>query len=136
MEFIQRLYSDLSTDEGKRSKVYNDSMGIPTVGIGCNLRDNGLCEAAIYAQFLHDVATAEAEVAKVVPKYNSLSDNRRAALINMAFNLGHRLGGFQKFLAAVNAGNWHTASHEMIDSTWAKQVGERAVRLSNLIIGG
>ena len=41
---------------------------------------------------------------------------------------------FKKFIAGVNAGDWKTAAVEMMDSRWAKQVGDRAVRLRNRIL--
>jgi lysozyme len=49
----------------------------------------------------------------------------------MTFNMGvGRLSGFKNFLAAMAAGDWKTARNEMLDSTWAKQVGARAQRLA------
>lgn len=36
----QKLFIELSFDEGRRLTVYKDSKGIPTVGIGFNLRAN------------------------------------------------------------------------------------------------
>ena len=34
----EKLFIELSYDEGIRLDVYNDSVGIPTVGIGFNLK--------------------------------------------------------------------------------------------------
>ena len=62
---------------------------------------------------------------------------RHRVLINMSFNLGHaRLAGFRKFIAAVNAHDWATAAVEMMDSKWATQVGNRALRLRDMIRTG
>ena len=56
-------------------------------------------------------------------------------IVNMCFNMGApRLSGFKKFIAGVNAGDWKTAAVEMMDSRWARQVGDRAVRLKNRIL--
>ena len=53
----------------------------------------------------------------------------------MCFNMGEpRLSGFKKFIAGVNSGNWNTAAIEMMDSRWARQVGDRAIRLKNRIL--
>ena len=53
----------------------------------------------------------------------------------MCFNMGApRLSGFKKFIAGVNAGDWNTAAVEMMDSRWARQVGNRAERLKNRIL--
>ena len=38
------------------------------------------------------------------------------------------------FIAGVNSGDWNTAAVEMMDSRWARQVGDRAVRLKNRIL--
>ena len=43
---------------------------------------------------------------------------------------------FVKFLKAVQDSDWEKASEEMMDSKWAKQVGPRAIRLSNMIREG
>lgn len=53
-------------------------------------------------------------------------------LLNMTFNLGGKgLNKFKKMWAAIEVGDWNTASDEMEDSKWAKQVGNRATRLIN-----
>ena len=53
----------------------------------------------------------------------------------MCFNMGApRLSGFKKFIAGVNSGDWNTAAVEMMDSRWARQVGDRAIRLKNRIL--
>ena len=44
-----------------------------------------------------------------------------------------RLSKFKKFIAAVNEADWTTAGVEMLDSRWAKQVGNRATRLKDRI---
>jgi lysozyme len=62
---------------------------------------------------------------------------RWRALVNMAFNLGPtRLSGFKKFIAAFNARDWDGAVIEMLDSKWAKQVGERSSRLAKMVRTG
>ncbi len=53
-------------------------------------------------------------------------------LLNMTFNLGKKgLKGFKKMWAAIEVEDWRTASAEMKDSKWFKQVKNRAVRLVN-----
>jgi lysozyme len=49
----------------------------------------------------------------------------------MAHNLGQtRLAGFHRLREAVKEQDWEQAAAEMLDSRWAKQVGQRAVRLA------
>jgi len=43
------------------------------------------------------------------------------------------LGGFKKFLKAMEEGDFQTASVEMMDSRWATQVGDRAKRLRDRV---
>jgi lysozyme len=87
-------------------------------------------------------ALLEADVAEAAYRVKGLLGDleldpvRLRALTNMAFNLGGRLGDFKHFLAAVKAGDWQAAGQNMADSLWAKQVGERAVRLRKMIETG
>ena len=41
--------------------------------------------------------------------------------------------GFRKMLAALEAGNWHVASAELIDSEYTQLVGKRAYRLAAML---
>ena len=55
----------------------------------------------------------------------------------MIFNLGlTKLLNFKKFLAAMEAEDWEEAGKQMLDSRWAKQVGNRADRLEQMIVNG
>ena len=52
------------------------------------------------------------------------------------FNLGYdRLSKFKKFLYALKKGLYEDAANEMLDSLWAKQVGNRATQLAALMRG-
>ena len=66
-----------------------------------------------------------------------LNEPRKAVVVNMLFNLGW--GGYSKFRNMINALNDHdyeTASAEMLDSRWARQVGGRAKELSRIMRSG
>jgi len=56
--------------------------------------------------------------------------------MNMAFNMQGKLLGFRKFLAAAQRGDWNGAATEMLDSLWARQVGDRAKRLASMMRSG
>ena len=69
--------------------------------------------------------------------WKELDDVRQRVLANMAFNLGlPRLSKFVNFLTAVQASDWEKAADEMMDSKWANQVGERAIRLRQKMLEG
>ena len=79
----------------------------------------------------------EEEASKVFKWFPSLTDDRQRAIINMVFNLGlTKLLHFKKFLAAMEAGDYETAGKEMLDSKWARQVGNRSDRLEQMIVNG
>jgi len=47
-----------------------------------------------------------------------------------------RLMGFKKALAAVEASEWEIAKIELLDSRWAKQVGNRSEEIAEMIRTG
>lgn len=131
MSYIEIAMGQLVIDEGKRDKMYLDGEGIPTIGIGHNLRDRPISERAIRVIFEDDMAEAERDARSLVSAFDQLSNTRKAVLVNMAFNLGRdRLAGFKNMLAHVNAGEFTFAADEMLRSKWATQVGVRAQRLA------
>ena len=81
----------------------------------------------------NDIDLAAGVLSGLIEDWDGLDDVRQRALLNMAFNLGPRLAGFVDFLAAVRARRWDAAAAEMINSKWAKQVGERAKRLAEMM---
>lgn len=134
---ILNLKEQLIRDEGNIAMIYSDSVGVPTIGVGRNLRHKGL--SLLEREFLlnNDIADYTLEVCEALPWAMNLDDPRKEVLINMAFNLGTAgLLGFVKFLAALKAKDYVTASKEMLNSKWASQVGPRATRLSQQILLG
>ena len=66
-----------------------------------------------------------------------LDEIRQRVIIDMAFNIGvPRLNKFVKMWKAIDNKDFPSAKIEMLDSRWAKQVGNRAVRLSNAMETG
>jgi len=131
------LREQLIRDEGLRLFPYRDSVGKLTIGVGRNLDDVGISMDEATMLLDHDIARADAAVATRLPWAAGLDPVRRTVLINMAFNLGiNRLLRFRLALAAMEVADWSTAAIEMLDSTWARQVGARADRLAAQIISG
>lgn len=136
MTYLSILRAQLPVDEGVRAKPYRDTVGRLTIGVGRNLDDVGVSPDEIDLMLANDIARAEATARKWVPNFDALDDARRAAVCNMAFNLGDRLGGFSETLAAIRDGRWSDAASMMLASRWATQVGARARRLSNVMRTG
>ena len=137
---VDKLREQLKIDEGVKYEVYNDHLGYPTFGIGHLVTEQDqeygkpvgtpVSEERVNAVFDNDVAIYMSEAKKVFPNLEQLPEEAQQVIVNMTFNMGApRLAKFKKFIAGVNAGDWNTAAVEMMDSRWAKQVGNRAERL-------
>lgn len=137
MTYLDILEEQLAIDEGKRNKMYFDSKGIPTIGIGHNLRDNPISDMAVRVIFEDDVADAEVDARKLFPSFDDLTDARKAVIINMMFNMGYEtFSQFHHTISLINGGQYIFAADAMLDSEWAKQVGERANRLADAMRNG
>ena len=131
---MTELQQMLLRHEGKRNKPYTDSVGKLTIGIGRNLDDKGLSDDEIFHLLNNDIADAIEDVRHCFSCYDQISEARKMVLVSMAFNLGRtRLAKFVRFIGAVHLGRWEEAAEEMLDSTWAKQVGDRAVTLATMM---
>ena len=139
------LIGELRRDEGVRYVPYNDTMGIPTVGVGHNLQAAPLPDVWSYPLTDEQVDDLLKQDLQVV--YKGLTDNlpwwlfldpvRQRVLANMCFNLGvTRLLGFPNTLSFMKKGQFVLAAQCMAQSVWAKQVGDRAVRLENMMKTG
>jgi lysozyme len=124
------ILEQLKRDEGRRPQPYQDTRGVWTVGYGHNLTTGALSEDAM-AQILADDLQAADTACRQLPIWQRLSDARKGVLLNMCFNLGFAgLMQFRSMYVALETGDYETAAAEMLDSTWARQVGARADRLA------
>ena len=130
----QRLFTQLRVHEGVEHKPYKCTAGYLTIGVGRNIEERGLSDDEINLLLDNDIAIAEREVKKAFPWFDGLSEIRQRVVIDMIFNLGMpRFKQFQNTIAAIEAGNWDEAASQMLDSKWARQVGARATRLSQMM---
>ena len=84
----------------------------------------------------NDIDQVERQL-ETVDEYRDLDAVRQAVIANMAFNLGFAgLMGFKNMWAAIGRRDWESASEEMLNSKWARQVGVRAVELSEIMQTG
>ena len=142
-----RLLEELMLDEGVIHEIYNDHLGYPTFGVGHLITEKDeehgkplgtpVSEERVAECLNADVDIVCAELDKNMEWWRGLNDTRQRVMANMCFNLGYpRLSKFKKFLAAVQKEDWETAAVEMMDSKWATQVGDRAVRLREKMLNG
>lgn len=137
---ITNLIDQLIRDEGEVLYAYQDSAGYWTIGAGVLIdhrKGGGITHSESRFLLWNRITTARDGLLSALPWVRSLDAVRQDCLVNMAFNLGVAgLLAFPKTLAAVKAGDWTAAAAEMADSTWARQVGDRAKRLAQQMLLG
>ena len=137
LQALSLLIQYLMVDEGFRSKPYKDTVGKLTIGYGRNLEDRGITEREAYKLLKNDAYEVMTQLDKVFPWWSTLTASRQCAVANMGFNLGIKgLLKFKRMLKALEEKKYHTAAEEALDSKWAKQVGDRAERIANIIRWG
>lgn len=133
----EKLIDELVRDEGLRLRIYPDTKGIPTIGIGRNLL-KGISREEAYHLANNDIEDASADLDRAIPWWSKLDEVRQRALVNLCFNMGiARLLGFHKMLAALQSADFAAAARELLDSTWKIDVGpERSGRIHEMILNG
>ncbi len=122
--------------EGFREKPYRCTAGKLTIGYGRNIENNGITEAEASFLLDNDLKRCEAECRQAFSWFDNLDDIRQGIIIEMDFNLGLKnFKGFRKMLAACEKQDYELAAREMLDSLWARQVGQRAETLADLMKG-
>ena len=142
----------LIAHEGMVLTVYQDTLGIDTIGIGRNLKDRGISKEeldymdipsmdAVYehgiseadARYLamNDMKIVEDELTRVHPCVNDLDAVRQLILMDMAFNMGvPRLCKFKRMWAAI-----HRQVRHRVDRDVRFEMGgagrKRATKLSD-----
>ena len=131
MSYIDIVKAQLRIDEGVRRMPYTDSVGKLSIGIGRNLTDKGIRDDEMELMLMNDIQEAEDGARALVTNFDHLSDERKAVMINLCFNMGQTvLAQFTNTLRAINEGRFDDAADGMLASLWAQQVGARALRLS------
>jgi lysozyme len=68
--------------------------------------------------------------------WKHLNEPRQAVMISMCFMGWGALSKFTKLFAALTVQDWKIAADEMLDSQWARQVGQRAKDLAGMMRTG
>jgi len=135
----------IENHEGKKSCVYTDTQGHPTVGIGYNLDSSGarsaiaavganydkvragtecLTNSQIMSLFEPSYQSAVNGAARVVSSFSSLCCNVQDVMTDMTYNLGS-LSSFNTFVSLINKGEWASAASDGRGTLWCSQVGNR-----------
>lgn len=123
--------------EGLRLKPYTCPSGKLTIGYGHNLEDNGITKEMAEDLLYLDLEVANMECYAKIPCYSILDDGRRFVLLDMCFNMGiNKLLTFKKMLSALNKKDFVEAKKQLLDSKYARQVGNRAQVLARILETG
>lgn len=127
----------LKAHEGLELKPYLDTKGKLTIGYGRNLQDVGISLQEAETMLANDIADARRRAEQLFDWYSTLDSVRQDVIVMLVFNMGAaKLGHFIQMIQAIKAGDFYRASQEMLDSMWARQVGNRAVVLSKMMMSG
>ena len=136
---MERLREMLKRHEGVKAMAYRCTAGKITVGVGRNIDSDGglgLSDDEIDYLLDNDIIRCIKEL-QIFPWFSQLAEARQHALIDLCFNIGlPRLMLFQKANAAMAEGDFEKAADEYFDSRWAKQVGNRAIEVCEMIRSG
>jgi len=131
---MKNLLEKIKHHEGFVEHVYDDSLGIPTIGYGFAIKDLILDE-----DIAEDILMRKLERLKrnANSRFNWLEDmpiEVQEVILNMCYQLGITgVSKFRKAISALQEGEWSEAADEMLDSLWAKQTPNRAKELSDIV---
>ena len=124
------LIADIKAHEGYSKKVYKDTLGYDTIGIGFLVSslelDEDVCDIILERRLKKN----EEVLQRKMSYYSNLPIEVQNIIQNMYYQLGNRLFNFVKTLHYIENEKWRAASVEMLDSLWAKQTPNRAKELS------
>ena len=144
-ETFDKLLDSVRKHEGYRNKVYLDTLGKRTVGVGHLCVEDFWEDNKEYEEkFLMDILQKELlganegaeDLINNCPSGGkaNISDEAKIIIIEMVFQLGKTgVSKFRNMWKALqqNPPQYSVAASEMLDSRWAKQTPNRAKEMSN-----
>ena len=137
---MDRLLESVKKHEGYRNKVYLDTLGKRTVGVGhlC-VEDFWEDDKEYEEKFLMDILEADLQNAikgakDLMAEHGCMDIDEQAEeiIIEMIFQLGKTgVSKFKNMWKALSGLDYSTAATEMLDSRWAKQTPNRAKGMAN-----
>jgi len=122
---------------GARFDQGDTLIGKLTIGIGRNVTDVGLSDDEAILLLTNDIERCRLDLDKHLPWWNKLGEVREAVMISLCFNLGiTKLLSFKTTLGLIENGKYAEAADRLLTLPWAKQVGPRAVELTDMLRNG
>ena len=141
---LEQLQHELAIAEGCKLEIYLDHLGYKTVGIGHLITEDDelygfevgttVSQEHVDDLFHEDIQRTVRDCELLYSDFNDFPEEAQLCIANMCFQLGRpRLSKFKKMKAAGDNRDWAEASRQMLDSRWAKQTPNRAMRLAHRI---
>ena len=139
---MDRLLESVKKHEGYRNKVYLDTLGKRTVGVGHLCvedfwEDDKEYEESFLMEILEkDLQEAIRGARSLMEKHDcaDIDEQAEEILIEMVFQLGMTgVSKFRNMWKALAEKNYIGASYEMLDSRWAKQTPNRANAMAKIM---
>ena len=136
---LERLMESVKEHEGYRNKVYLDTLGKRTVGVGHLCvedfwEDDKEYEESFLMEILQkDLQEAIRGARELMDKHDCSDVDERAEeiIIEMVFQLGMTgVSKFKNMRKALSEHKYTGASYEMLDSKWPKQTPNRAKNMA------
>ena len=106
-----RLRATITRHEGSRLQMYQDSLGIWTIGVGHNIQEKGISPKVMELMLDEDLEEAISELKRSVSFFSKMPQQVQEALVNLSFNMGiPRLMQFKKTLALLREGDFESAA--------------------------
>jgi len=133
-----KLLESVKKHEGYRNKVYLDTLGKRTVGVGHLCvedfwEDGKEYEESFLMEILEKDLQSAIDQADDMCKNLKISDDAKFIITEMIFQLGgNGVSKFRKMWAALQKDppNYFEAHVQMLDSKWAKQTPARASEMA------
>ncbi len=148
------FYDMFVLNEGNKSKVYKDTKGKRTIGIGFNLEEPAnrkilkkegidinelfagreLTDKETKTLYNYSLTQAFKDAQSYDPNFAKRPEAVKMTLVDMAFNLGlTKLNKFVDMKKGLMNNDYNMAADEMVDSNWYKQVKSRGPRMVNVM---
>lgn len=127
---FKALIERIAKNEGFRSKVYQCSEGVDTIGHGLTW----LTEEESLHILTGRISQLHLKLLDDLDWYRDMPPEVQGILIEMIYQIGYSgVMKFKKMIANMQDRNWKGAADEMLDSLWARQTPNRANRLADIV---
>lgn len=150
----KEYFSMMVENEGYRPKMYTDTKGKRTIGVGLNLEEpmnrqflkeegidineifkgRELNDREIKGLYNRSLKQAFKDASTFDPNFASRPEEAKKAIVDMSFNLGlTKLKKFKKMNEGLQENNYGKAADEMVNSLWYNDVKSRGPRTVKLM---